>query len=64
MAMKNKKSHERNWSSSKTTVYCTSLLTIYKSFIRPHLDNGDVVFDQPSNDAFLTNSKLFSTMQL
>ena len=30
----------------------TSLLTIYKSFIRPHLDYGDVVYDQPSNDAF------------
>ena len=29
----------------------TSLLTIYKSFIRPHLDYGDVVYDQPSNDA-------------
>ena len=30
----------------------TSLLTIYKSFIRPHLDYGDVVYDQPSNDVF------------
>ena len=32
----------------------TSLLTIYKSFIRPqpHLDYGDVVYDQPSHDAF------------
>ena len=30
----------------------TSLLTIYKSFIRPHLDYGDVVYDQPSNDDF------------
>ena len=30
----------------------TSLLTIYKLFIRPHLDYGDVVYDQPSNDAF------------
>ena len=28
----------------------TSLLTIYKSFIRPHLDCGDEVHDQPSND--------------
>ena len=23
-----------------------SLLTIYKSFMRPHLDHGDVVYDQ------------------
>ena len=30
----------------------TSLLTIYKSFIRPHLDYGDAVYDQLSNDAF------------
>ena len=30
----------------------TSLLTICKSFIRPHLEYGDVVYDQPSNDAF------------
>ena len=28
------------------------LLTIYKSFIRPYLDYDDVVFDQPSSDAF------------
>ena len=30
----------------------TSLLTIEKSFIGPHLDYGDIVYDQPSNDAF------------
>ena len=30
----------------------TSLLTIYESFIRPHLDYDNVVYDQPSNDAF------------
>ena len=29
-----------------------SLLTIYKSFIRPHLDYGDVVYDRSSNDDF------------
>ena len=29
-----------------------SLLTIYKSFIRPHLDYGDVTYDQPSNTIF------------
>ena len=29
-----------------------ALLTIYKSFIRPHLDYGDIVFDQPTNDSF------------
>ena len=30
----------------------TSLLTIWKLFIRPHLDYGDVVYDQISDDAF------------
>ena len=29
-----------------------SLVTIYKSFIRPHLDYGDVIYDQPNNDLF------------
>ena len=29
-----------------------SLLNIYKSFVRPHLDYGDVTYDQPNNDAF------------
>ena len=27
----------------------SSLLIIYKSFIRPHLDYGDIVYDQPNN---------------
>ena len=29
-----------------------SLLNIYKSFIRPHLDYGDVIYDQPYNETF------------
>ena len=41
-----------------------SLLTVCKLFIRPHLDYGDVVYDQPSNDGFLTKSKLFNIMEL
>ena len=28
---------------------CSSLLIIYKSFVRPHLDYGDVIYDQPNN---------------
>ena len=32
----------------------SSLLTVYKFFIRPHLDYGDVINDQP-NLSFLTN---------
>ena len=26
-----------------------SLLTIYKSFVRPHLDYGHILHDQPNN---------------
>ena len=26
----------------------SSLLTVYKCFIRPHLDYGDVIYDQPN----------------
>ena len=33
-----------------------SLVTIHKSFIRPHLDYGDAIYDQPNNDSF---SELF-----
>ena len=28
----------------------SSLITIYKLFIRPHLDYGDAIYDQPSNN--------------
>ena len=36
-----------------------SLLCIYKSFIRPHLDYGDVIYDQPNNIAFCTKIETF-----
>ena len=29
-----------------------ALITIYKTFIRPHLDYGDILFDQEYNMAF------------
>ena len=29
-----------------------SLLTIYKAFIRPHLDYGDIIYNQLNNQAF------------
>ena len=29
----------------------SSLLTRYKSFVRPHLDYGDVIYDQPKNSS-------------
>ena len=30
-----------------------SLLTIYKTFVRPHLDYGDMIYDQTYNASFL-----------
>ena len=45
-----------------------SLTTIYKSFIRPHLNYADVIFDKPSNATFsnriesaLSNAALATT---
>ena len=36
-----------------------SLLTIYKSLIRPHLDYGDVIYDQPLNESlFLQQNRI------
>ena len=32
-----------------------SLVTIYKSFIKPHLDYGDIVYDQAFNKSFRDN---------
>ena len=29
-----------------------ALITIDKSFVRPHLDYGDVIYDQPNNESF------------
>ena len=36
-----------------------SLVTIYKSFIRPHIDYGGVIFDQAYNKSFLEKLKNF-----
>ena len=30
-----------------------SMVTIYKSFIRPHIDYADVIYDQPNNNALV-----------
>ena len=34
------------------TLPIKSLVAIYKSFIRPHLDCGDVIYDRASNESF------------
>ena len=33
----------------------SSLVTIYKSFIRPHLDYGNFIYDRPNNNSFNEN---------
>ena len=30
-----------------------SLLTIYKSFVQPQLDYGDIIYDNPENEALI-----------
>ena len=34
-----------------------SLITIYKSFVRPHLDYGDIIYDQPNNESFCNKTE-------
>ena len=29
-----------------------ALITLYKSFVRPHLEYGDIVYDHPNNKSF------------
>ena len=36
----------------QTKLPWNALLTKYKSFIRPHLDNADIIYDQPKNESF------------
>ena len=41
-----------------------SHVTIYQSFIRPHLDYAGVIFDKSSNELFLIELNQFYTMVL
>ena len=34
------------------TLPCHSLITAYKSFVRPHLDYADIIYNQPNNEDF------------
>ena len=34
-----------------------SLLTIYKAFLRPLIDYGDMIYDQPQNESFCNKIK-------
>ena len=37
---------------SSVNILRDALLRIYKSFIRPHLDYGDIIYDKPNNKSF------------
>ena len=38
----------------KNILLRSALLTLYRSFVRPHLDYGDVTYDKPENESFIT----------
>ena len=44
----------------------SALLTIYRSFIRPHLDYGENIYDQPENESLIGTSqeKLYQELGL
>lgn len=35
----------------------SALVTMYRSFVRPHLDYADVIYDQPHNDTFCSRTE-------
>ena len=42
---------------SKCNLTRSSVLIIYKSFIRPHIDHGDIIYDQPNNNGLLEKNE-------
>ena len=42
----------------------SALLTIYRSIIRPHLDYGDVIYDQQRMNCSVVRLNQFNTMRL
>ena len=44
----------------KLPIHLPALLRIYKSFVRPNLDYGDLVFNKPNNDHSKVESKVFN----
>ena len=35
-----------------------TLLTIYKSFVKPNLDSADIIYDKPFNESFKTKIEM------
>ena len=52
--MKKSLKHKKEYQSLKlyNILPRNALLAIYKSFVLPHLDYGDIVYDQPNNHSF------------
>ena len=38
------------------------LMTIYKAFVRPHLDYDDIIYDETYNETIHRKLNLFNTM--
>ena len=34
-----------------------SIITVFKSFVRPHLDYCDIIYDQPSSESFCNKTE-------
>ena len=48
--------HSINWYRTFQKIFTRPpLLTIYKSFIRPHLDYGGIIYDKAYNSSFYQN---------
>ena len=46
------KTNKTRSSGSSISLPRQALITIYKAFVRPHIDYGDVLYDQAFNSSF------------
>ena len=49
------------WKKNERILTRHSLITLYKSFIRPHVDYADIIYDQPNHLNLCKKLKLVST---
>ena len=45
------------WYENQDIYFQDTLITIYKSFVRPHLDYCDIIYDQPNNQSFCNKTE-------
>ena len=48
----------------RKTLLLHSFVTMYKAFVRSHLDNGDMMYDQPNNQSLTKKINLYNTRSL